>query len=530
MELGIRLEKRLFSELLMKAEQTHGTDEIALLSDEESLSYRELRERVDGIAAALVRDYGIRPSDRVSIIGTNSVSWIVFFFAVVRAGGIAVLENPGLRGAEITAHYENLEVRLILLGQIRERLREELNSTFSGKLCPMEAIAPASVDSDTLKLLDDIERARGENAEAVNMFTSGSTAKAKAVKLTQEGLLWNAERLTRRVDAPEQAYNAIFLPFFHIGGLTMLWRYLIKGGTTVLPRGITTDEMVRVIGQYAVHELFNIPMMFTELTKHPGFGEAVRPHIRLLVSAGADLGTETMMRLETLYDAQVLNGYGITENGGGNAAPALTTSAEKRYASLGKALDDIDICISPVRNTVLDPVERLPAMEQGEILIKSRSMMKGYVGMSARESDINAEGYFHTGDIGYLDEEGCLYIVGRKKNIIIKAGENILSGEIEAPLKQMPGVKDAVVVGVPDEKYGEEIAACLILEEGASITLDAVASALEKRLTRLKHPGFLFYYESFPLLAGGKLDLQTLKEDAIKQAEQERRRGEQRSI
>ena len=522
MELGIRLEKRLFSELLRKAAETHGGDQTALLSSEESLSYRELTDEVDGIAATLVREYGIRPSDKVSIIGNNSVRWIVLLFAVVRAGGIAVLENPGLRGAEIGAHYENMEIKLILRGQVREKLREELDSAFRGKLFPMEEIAPASVDSETRKMLEDIERERGANAEAVNIFTSGSTSKAKAVELTQEGLLWNAERLTQRVDAPEQAYNAIFLPFFHIGGLTMLWRYLIIGGTTVLPRGITTDEMVRVIGDYAVHEMFNIPMMFVELTKHPRFNEAIRPNMQLLVSAGADLAADTMHQLEKLYDAQVLNGYGITENGGGNAAPSLTTPAEKRYASLGRALDDIDICISPVRNTAFDPVEQLPAMEQGEILIKSLSLMKGYAGMSARESGINTEGYFHTGDIGYLDEEGYLYIVGRKKNIIIKAGENILPGEIEAPLKQIPGVRDAVVVGVPDEKYGEEIAACLILEEGAAITPDTVAAALEKRMTRLKHPGYLFYYESFPRMAGGKLDLQALKADALKRQNAEK--------
>lgn len=518
MHAKITFEKWLFSELLKKAEQTHGADEIALLSERERLSYRELRERVDGIAATLVREYGIRPSDRVSIIGKNSISWIVFLFAVVRAGGIAVLENPGLRGPEIAAHYENMEIKLILRGEVRERLREELDSAFRGILCPMEDIAPASVDSETVRLLEDIERGRGANAEAVNIFTSGSTAKAKAVELTQEGLLWNAERLTWRVDAPEQAYNAIFLPFFHIGGLTMLWRYLINGGTTVLPQSITTDEMVRVIGDYAVHEMFNIPMLFVELTKHPRFEEAIRPNMQLLVSAGADLASDTMRRLEKQYDALVLNGYGITENSGGNAAPAVTTSEEKRYATLGRPLDDVDICISPVRNTVFDPVERLPAMEQGEILIKSQGLMLGYVGMDARESGINAEGYFHTGDIGYLDEDGCLCIVGRKKNIIIKAGENILPGEIEAPLKQMPGVKDAVVVGVPDEKYGEEIAACLILEEGAAITLDTVTAVLEKRMTRLKLPGYLFFYESFPLLAGGKLDLQTLKADAQRRA------------
>lgn len=508
----IGLENFTFTELLHAHSEAYGDEHVVYIADNERISCGELQRRVDTLAAILIDKYEIEPGDRVSLVGGNSVEWLVWFFAIVRAGAVVVVENHLLKAKEIRNHYQDFEVKHLVTGKVSEEMRRDLRNYFADKLISSEDVSPDKAYDDRRSELDELESGLPERREAINFFTSGSTSKPKVVMLSQEALVHNAFHLAEKSGFEAEAH-LICVPLAHILGMVCGIRDIILGACFVLTEN-NLEMIVEACKEHRVSVLMNVPMVLKMLTTHPEFDNVVKPRIKYLVTGSAALTLEECEELENKYDAALVYGYGMTEAAGVITMPNFDAPAEKRYMSVGDPLKGIDLKIGKISDDS-EAGEYCKAGEFGDVLVKSDTLMNGYVLDNDSEEVIDEKGYLHTGDIGFLDEEGYLHLCGRKKNIIIKGGEKILPDEIQSYLMELDSVKGAVVIGVPDDVYGEEIAALVVPHEGCDVSMEEVKTVIAKHCTRFKQPGYLLKYDKFPLTLVGKIDLAGLKKDAL---------------
>ena len=505
------LEKDTFYELLRTYTEIYGAEHIVYISDNVKMTCRELQNRADRMTVKLIKEYEIQPGDRLSLIGGNGPDWFVCFFAIIRAGAVAVIENPMLKGEEIKKHYNDYDVKLLITAKVNESLEDELKGFFGDKVIRSTELYSDEILNEDEKLLEELDRSLPSGRDAIAFFTSGSTSEPKTVLLSQEAVVRNARHLSHRCSFQKE-YQIICVPLAHILGLVCAIRDMVIGATFVL-EGNSIDSIVEVCRDYPVGALTNVPYILKKLATHPDFDSVVKPRIKHLVTGSASISPDEGDDLEKQYDAKLVCGYGMTEVAGVASMPAFEAPTEKRYLSVGNALEGIDIRIGDLSSSS-ENRKFCPHGELGEVLVKGDTLMNGYDRDKEPLKTIDEDGYLHTGDVGYLDEDGYLHLCGRLKNIIIKGGENILPGEIERCIGRLESVKGVIVVGVPDESYGEEIAALVIPKEGCEVTLEDIRAAVSSHCTKFKQPKYMLVYDSFPLTMVGKPDLAMLKKDA----------------
>ena len=518
MDRILKPKRYLYSELFRMLCETVGRNKTILIDKNGSITCGELKDKVDGMAFSLIKTYGLKLGDRVSIVGANSIDWLLCYWAVIRAGGIAVLENDRLKGEEIARHYDDVDIKWLILGSVSEQLHTELMNTIGKeRILSISEIQVRQLTPEETGALDKRESALPARREAFDVFTSGSTQKPKLALISQEALLFVSDKTLLRIPVHSE-HHPLFAPLTHILGLYRMVTYLLLGETVVLAAKNSVDEIVRFSKLYSFNELTNVPTIIKQLAEHPEFAEVVKPKIEFLFMGGMKLSPEELTELETLYDARAIVGYGMTETAGSATLIKLTDSKEVRYETVGKPLEEVEVRISPF-SVGHEEVDR--SAEVGEILIRGKDLMNGYLVDGVFTSSTDEEGYFHTGDIGYFDSEGYIHITGRIKNIIIKGGENIMPGEIEHCIAGLPEVKDVIVMGVPDEEFGEQIAALIVPRSGCYVTWESVRSIIEKNHTRFKVPKYIFEYDKFPLNVNGKPDMEFLRKDINKKIKEE---------
>lgn len=491
----------------------------AVVYGERSCTYRQFHDALRGFGARL-RAMGMQPGDKVALWGYGSINWLIAFYGIVRAGGVAVLVNFSLRTEDVTQLLQIGDAKFLVCGDtVASRTAPDtMERVASATGIPTErCLAINTSRYDLVELyehadasnLDDFAHSASEETSFI-IFTSGTTSLPKAVQLSSAALKFDTVGFTGVLGEAMGQTVLCGAPLFHILGLLIANAYLACGGTVVLPANNKPDTIAAAIEHYGVTDMVAVGAIYIALQDTATFAQSVSPHLRLCMIAGGMSTPVQMMRLELNYEhATFINMYGLSES-----APLTMVSpndmVDVRAHTVGRALDGVEL-------RIVDGEGRaLPAGEVGEVWAKSPGLTNGYLGLSAEEQPFDEAGWLHTGDLGYVNEKGYLYLSGRAKELIIRGGENIVPSEIEEELLKAENIQDAKVMGAPHPSLGESVEACVTLKDKAvAFDENATRSELMGRLPRFKVPSHIFCYDAFPLLANGKIDARGLRADML---------------
>ncbi|AHH17697.1 acyl-CoA synthetase (AMP-forming)/AMP-acid ligase II [Nocardia nova SH22a] len=462
--------------------------------------------------AALLEDLGVGAGDRVAYLGLNSPAFLVTMFGAFRIGAVFVPVNFRLAGPELAAVLARSGATVIVCEdghrdildavRVRTSLRHFLIVADDPEIPVAPDVAahwrhwpsePVSTPNAPVRL--------GFDDPAIIMFTSGTTGLPKGVVLTHGNIWWNGVNVDSRLDTRRGDITHAVAPLFHVGGLNALaLRTLVRGGTVVVRRSFEPEAFLADLVHYRVNSFFAVPAMLAALARVPGVFEADLTALRTIVVAGAPV-PPSLIELYATHGIVLQQAWGLTET-----APFAThLPAEHTLAKLGSAgipMPHTEIRI--VDAATGDPVE--PGAS-GEILVRGPNVTPGYFEDPAATAAVfDADGWFHSGDIGRIDADGCLYIVDRLKDMIISGGENVYPAEVERALADLPGLVDVAVVGAADERWGETVIAVVAFGGPGELTLETVRAHAATTLARYKLPRRLALVPTVPRNASGKLD------------------------
>ena len=490
----------------------------AIVGNGMSCTYADMQKGIWGLSRKL-REMGVEKGSRVALWGYNSANWLIAFFAIVHAGGVATLVNYSMSVADAAELLTMTGTAFLLCGDNAGTKKDPDAMQQLAALAGIPAehcldIRPAALDlSRAFPNAVEAPDARGESEAdetAFIIFTSGTTSLPKAVQLSQRALMVDANAFNRGIGEQAGRSLCVAVPLFHILGLLMSFSYLCRGATVCLPANYKPETLIREIDAYRISDMAAVGAIYLSLAEAAGFEEQVVPNLHLCMIAGGMSTPVQMMRLELQFaNATFINMYGQSE-----AAPLTmvrpTDLVEQRAQTVGRPIDDIDLRISDGKGGFL------PQGEIGEVVAKGSNLMNGYDRLPPEKQPIDENGWLHTGDLGYLDTDGYLHLSGRIKDIIIRGGENISPSEVERALNQLDNIREAKVMGAPHPIYGESVEACVTMtDSGASFDQEAIKAALRTAIARFKIPSHIFLYDSFPLNVNGKLDQRALHADML---------------
>jgi long-chain acyl-CoA synthetase len=456
------------------------------------LSVGELWER-SGRAAAMLAARGVGRGDRVAIQLPNVPAFVDFYFAVLRLGAIVVPVNPLLRAAESAYTLEDAGARVLIAWHESEP--PEPGSA------PVEAIAIAEPFGGGI--LDEFEPGGDAVAEvdpeetAVILYTSGTTGRPKGAELTHRNLGLNTRAVVKHLEMEADDVLLGTLPLFHSFGQTCtLNASLAVGARLALLTRFDAAAAVELLDREGVTILMGVPTMLAGIAgaaaDHGPF-----PGLRIAASGGAPLPREQAESFERVTGVPVLDTWGLSET---SPAATLNRPGATRVGSVGRSIDGVEV------RAVGDDNEPLPAGETGQLAIRGHNVMKGYWNRpEATAAAITPEGWFLTGDLGQVDADGYVYVVGRLKDMIIRGGLNVYPREVEEVLHRHPAVSEAAVVGVPDQRLGEEVGAAVVLAPGASAEPAELRDWTAQRVAPFKYPRQVWLLEELPKGPTGKI-------------------------
>lgn len=492
-------------------------DRPAIVGDGAICTYEEMHSAIEGLCKKL-KDMGVKRGSKVALWSYNCSNWIIAFFAIVRAGGVAVLINYSTAVPDVSELLKMSETEFILCGDNGETKKKpdalEKLAALAG--IPMERCLDIRQSAISLKDAykggdgaEDIRTEEEADETALIIFTSGTTSMPKAVQITQKALSFDADAFNKNIAENAGRNICVAVPLFHILGLLMSYSYLCRGATICLPSDYKPETLAREIEAYRVSDMAAVGAVYIGLAEIPDFEERIAPCIHLCMIAGGMSTPVQMMRLELWFsNATFINMYGQSE-----AAPLTMVHpkdlVEKRAQTVGRAIDGLEIRISDGKGGFL------PQGEIGEVVARGDNLMKGYLNLPEDKQPFDKDGWLLTGDLGYFDEDNFLHLSGRIKDVIIRGGENISPSEIENALNQLDYVREAKVMGAPHPIYGESVEACVTLTEDSEFNEEEIKSKLREMIPRFKVPSHIFLYDSFPLNVNGKLDQRMLKADML---------------
>ncbi|WP_055523928.1 long-chain-fatty-acid--CoA ligase [Streptomyces graminilatus] len=488
----------------------HDADRVVVRYAGGDLTYAQLDDKAARLAAVLAEG-GVADGDRVAYVGLNSSSFLVTMLAGFRLGAVFVPVNFRLAEAELEAVLTHSGATAVICEPgHRERVDSVRGRTGLARFLLVDddtAVPAAEVTgwepwARLLTATLPTARVVAKHADdpAILMFTSGTTGAPKGVVLTHGNIFWNAANVELRLDTRRGDVTYAAAPLIHVGALnSFVLRTLVRGGTVVIRRGFDPQACLDDLVAYGVNSMFGVPQMFAALARVPGVFDADLSRLRSVVVAGAPV-PPSLIEQYAEHGVLLQQAWGLTET-----APFAT------HLPIERTLDKVGSAGVPMPFTEVRVVDAatnrpVPDGEPGEIVVRGPNVTAGYWNNpQANRAAFDEKGWFHSGDMGHLDEDGCLYIVDRLKDMIISGGENVYPAEVERVLSAMPGVVDVAVVGVPDEQWGETVVAVMSVDDPA-ITLEAVRAWAAGRLARYKLPRRLTVAPAVPRNASGKLD------------------------
>jgi long-chain acyl-CoA synthetase len=467
----------------------------AIKLDDVEVSYEQLDEGSAQVAA-LLKTKGVSPGDRVGIMLPNVPHFALAYYGVLRAGGVVVPMNVQLKGREVSFYLSDPDARLLFAWhEVAEAA--ELGASQTGT----ELITVGPGEFEKLLAQGDadpelVERAGDDTA--VILYTSGTTGKPKGAELTHDNLLKNARVSSRLAEASEDAIVLGALPLFHSFGQTCgLNATLSVGGCiSMIPR-FTPGKALEIIQRDRVTVFQGVPTMFTAMLHHDGREDIDTSSLRLCISGGAAMPVEVMQGFEDAFDCKVLEGYGLSETS--PVASFNHPDRERKPGSIGTPIEGVEIKV------LSEDGQELEQGEVGELAIRGHNVMKGYWKRPDATEEAIVDDWFHTGDLGKVDEDGYFFIVDRKKEMIIRGGYNVYPREIEEVFYEHPAVLEVAVVGIPDKKMGEEVGAAVVLMQGQQVDEEELKAYIKDEVASYKYPRRIWFVDELPKTATGKI-------------------------
>jgi long-chain acyl-CoA synthetase len=472
-----------------------------------TLTYEQVDTMSGRVATALKRS-GLAPGDTIAVHLPNVPEFVFAYFGALKAGLTVVPLNPLLRAPEIAYHLADSGAQLLItFDAFAEEAAKGVADAGNVQLYVVSSSpggpAPTNgIPFDQLYGADEVAdiEPMSPDATAVIIYTSGTTGKPKGAELTHFQMFMAATVAADTFAYRDDDVSMAVLPLFHVFGLSSVMNTAIRSGATLVlvPRfevGAVLDAMV----QHRVTVFCGVPTMFVALM-HADQGGRDLSALRICVSGGASIPGEVIKGFEAAYPgAPILEGYGLSET---CAVATFNRSAEeRRVMSIGKRLWGVEVRIVDGQDQELPPGPE----HVGEILLRGHNVMKGYRGKPEATAEAMRGGWFHTGDLGYRDEEGFIFIVDRKKDLVIRGGFNVYPREIEEVLNEHPAVLEAAVIGRPDERLGEEVIAFISLRPGASAEPQEVIAFCKERLAAYKYPRQVTVLDDLPKGPSGKV-------------------------
>lgn len=517
-------------------------------------TWKELDEITDYMALQML-EYEIPFKEHVGIWYFNSEHWVFTFLAICKIGAIPVLFNSYLSATELKNNAAYADCHFIFVDEISNRMEYHAILHELKQEVQRQEEAKTGKEEHRLRLISmvlndamqkDIAQMRIRFSESLRkellsrqkrvdvkqpacmMFTSGTSSVPKGVLLSHYSLVNNASAIADSMHWTKDDKMCICVPMFHCFGMTAgILSCMVSGATMYILARFKTGDVWDSIVNGGCTILNGVPSMFMAMIRKEEYKDFVPKTLQSGIIAGSAISPKEYMEIcERLQGARIQPSYGQTETSPCVSIADWEEEIDSKAKNCGKAIEHVEVKISETNKFDVcfqseEEIEACRMQRCGEILVKGYNTMMGYYKRQSEEP-FTEDGWLRTGDVGYLDEEGRLYITGRIKEMIIRAGENISPFEIEECMRQIEGIKEVKVIGIAAEVVQEEILACIILEENAEIEDGEIYRVLKKKLASYKIPSEIMRFEEFPLTSNGKVDLKRLKEDVNHKKQQVR--------
>lgn len=535
-------EKTLGDYLEYWAEHTPDKEYVVYSDRDLRFTWKEFNQRVDDMAKGLIA-IGVTKGTHVGLWAQNVPDWLTFLYACAKIGAVCITVNTNYKQNELEFLVKDSDMHTLCLTdgtwesnyvdmtyQMLPELRECQRGHLESKNFPMlknvvyigqEKYRGMYNTSEILLLGENTEedefiklRNSVNCHDVVNMqYTSGTTGFPKGVMLTHYNIANNGFLTGEHMKFTQDDKLCVCVPLFHCFGVVLATMNCLTHGCTE----VMVERFDPLVTLASVHKerctaLYGVPTMFIAELNHPMFDMFDLSCLRTGIMAGSLCPIELMRKVEDKMNLRVTSVYGLTETSPGMSQTRIDDPDEVRYTTVGRDYEFVDV-------KVLDPEtnQEVPVGVQGEMCCKGFNVMKGYYkNPKATAEIIDENGYLHSGDLGVKDENGNYRITGRIKDMIIRGGENIYPREIEEFLYHLPGVRDVQVAGVPSKKYGEEVGAFIILEDGVKMTVEEVRDYCRGKIARYKIPKYVFFVDEYPLTGSGKIQKFKLRDLSLK--------------
>jgi long-chain acyl-CoA synthetase len=470
-------------------------------------SYAELNARANRVATSLLK-MGIKAGDHVGLFTANSTDWLAFYFGVLKAGAVAVTYSPMLKKDEMNLLISHSRPRVLLAAENRLAEAGELKTArvVEKMICRGGDIAFEELLSEGSPSFKAVQRERTDNA--VVLYTGGTTGNPKGVMLSHENINAAIHTVVYNERSTENDRALCFLPFNHVfGQMHIMNATILSGGCLEMLPVFDLDKVLDAMKKGRVTKLFAVPTVYVRLLTLDGLKERLGS-VRYCFSAAASMAAEVVKQWKERTGLSIYEGYGMSE-----AAPTVTYNHYYRHVigSVGTEVPGVEI---QLRDESGNQVEE---GQKGEICVRGPNIMKGYLNNPEGTREAFWEGgWFRSGDVGQLDEDGYLYIVDRIKDMIITGGENVYPREVEEILFTREEVQECAVIGLPDKEWGERVTAFIIQRPGKSFNKEELHAYLKSRLSPFKVPKEYRLVSDFPKSPAGKI----LKRELRKQVQE----------
>ena len=529
---------KTIGEILDEAALYHPeTDALVYVDKDIRLNYKQFKEKCEEVAKALM-NLGVKRGDHIAIWAYNIPEWVLLQFASAKIGAVLVTVNTYYKSHELDYLLKQSDATTLflvegfkdvnyvemvykVLPELKDVPPGELNledfpylrniiyigdRKYPGMFTFNEFLLGAKkISDDQLK-----ERQKSLNPnDVINMqYTSGTTGFPKGVMLTHYNILNNAYYVGSVMGLTERDRMCIPVPFFHCFGCVLSTLNCVVHGSTMVPIEIfNAEKVLQAVEKERCTALQGVPTMFIAELQHPEFDKYDLSSLRTGIMAGAPCPIEVMVSvMDKMHLKEITICYGLTE-----ASPVLTQT--RRNDPISKRVETVGKPLPNVKVKIVDPEtgKTLPLNVPGELVAKGYGIMKGYYKMPKQTEEVIRDGWLHTKDLAVKDKDGYFSILGRIDDMIIRGGENVYPREIEEYLYTNDKIEDVSVVGVPSEKYGEEVCAFIILKEGERATEEEIRSFCMQGISRFKVPKYIIFTDKFPLTASGKVKKKELR-------------------
>jgi long-chain acyl-CoA synthetase len=485
----------------------------AVILDDFKIPYAAVEAASNQVAANL-RAAGLQSGERVGLMLPNVPQFVIAYFGILKAGLVVVPMNVLLRAPEVAFYLGDSEAKVLITwedfaeeamkgaAELRGLTAYVVNRPGSDSRPPntrsFNELMSGSPDFDMV--------ASDPDDTAVILYTSGTTGKPKGAELSHFNLFMccqvGADRL---VEFQENDVAMAVLPLFHsFGQSNVMNTSIYSGGTITLVPRFDADKVLEVMQRDRVTIFCGVPTMYFALLNHPRAGDYDLSSLRLCISGGAAMPGEVMTAFEKRFGVTMLEGYGLSET---SPSASFNVADSRKFLSVGRPIWGVEMRIHDEQDNPLSAGRE----NVGEIVIRGWNVMKGYFKQPEATAEALKGGWFHSGDMGYMDEDGFFFIVDRKKELIIRGGFNVYPREVEEVLYAHPAVAEAAVIGVPDERLGEEVKAVVALRPGQAASQEDLIAYCKERVAAYKYPRTVQFVETLPKGPTGKILKRQLK-------------------